>query len=389
MNVDNLKLTSDFTVFIGENGCGKSEILNQLSQRYVDNGQHVIAIAHCIHDKFDSALNKKKNFNFIGARYGSEMTKIALKEVLKTFSDSNKSNKSSKSNFSLSQIFEYVGYQPTVGLSFEINYDNIESLSITLSRLNRSEMRHSNVRDLIKAYVSSSKNSELIWIDFSYKNFSSLANTRYLELLKYEDELTSLGIIKKTNYFLIKRNRVINLDGASSGELYQIANISYIASKIKKNSIILIDEPENSLHPKWQKEYISKLFSFFSLYRPKFVLATHSPLMISSLDIDNKYTDYNINTSVYRVENFSINKIDHESTNVEGILWDMFNVITPENRFLSNLLVNLMNDLNDRMVTRKYVLDCIEKLSSNTSDERQLSALQEVRNIVLHSGVGL
>lgn len=372
MNVENIKLRSDVTVFIGENGCGKSEILNQLSSKYVNNGQDVIAIAHCIHDKFDTKLFNKKNFSFLGARSGSEMTTIALKEVLKTF------NKKNKSNSILSQVFEYVGYHPSIGLSIELNASVLDSLSITLSKSNTSSMRHSDVERLIKIYSSIPSNDNLIWFDFNYRDYGTFTNVKYNDLIVYEKELIGLGVIKKINYFLRKGEQTINLEQASSGELYQIANISYIASKIKSNSIIFIDEPENSLHPKWQKEYINKLFDFFSLYTPKFVLATHSPLMLSSLNFSS-----NVEASIYRVEKFKINEVKYNASNVEGILWDMFCVITPENNYLSNLLVKLMNDLNEGNRTLVDVVRDIDSLALNTIDPRQESALKEVRKMAI------
>lgn len=381
MNIENIKIKSDFTVFIGENGCGKSEILNQLSSKYANNGQDVIAIAHCIHDKFDTKLFNKKNFNFLGARSGSKMTTIALKEVLKTFSEQNKSNSV------LSQVFKYVGYHPSIGLSIELNTSILDSLSTVLSKSNVSGMRHSDVESLIKIYSSTSNN--LIWFDFNFQDYDTFTNIKYKDLITYEKELTRLGIIKRINYFLRKNNKIINLEQASSGELYQIANTSYIASKIKRNSIIFIDEPENSLHPKWQKEYINKLFAFFSLYTPKFVLATHSPLILSSLNLNSYDKKMSYLASIYRVEKFEIKEVKKNNiSNVEGILWEMFDVITPENNFLSNLLVKLMNDLNEGSITLEYVLNHIDHLASNTVDSRQESVLREVKEIAKGLGSG-
>ncbi|EMK6936897.1 hypothetical protein V9J83_003641, partial [Vibrio cholerae] len=141
-----MKIKSDFTVFIGENGCGKSEILSQLSRIYASNGQDVIAIAHCIHDKFDEQLCKKKNFDFLGARLGSEMTKVALREVIKAFSKKNESNSI------LSQVFEYVGYEPSIGISIEFNDFSLDSLPTRLSKSKSSIIRHSDVVGLIRSY---------------------------------------------------------------------------------------------------------------------------------------------------------------------------------------------------------------------------------------------
>jgi predicted ATP-binding protein involved in virulence len=63
-----------------------------------------------------------------------------------------------------------------------------------------------------------------------------------------------------------------------------------IAANITDNSIILIDEPEISLHPEWQQRYINLLMNTFEgFYNCKFIIATHSPLVISNLKSSNCY----------------------------------------------------------------------------------------------------
>lgn len=384
MNVQDMKIKSDFTVFIGENGCGKSEILSQLSRIYASNGQDVIAIAHCIHDKFDEQLCKKKNFDFLGARLGSEMTKVALREVIKAFSKKNESNSI------LSQVFEYVGYEPSIGISIEFNDFSLDSLPTRLSKSKSSIIRHSDVVGLIRSYNLTHGSDNLIWFDFNYRDYSTFTNINYNELIRFEKELVDVGVIKEIRYFLRKGGEVLNIEKASSGELYQIANISYIASKIKKNSVIFIDEPENSLHPKWQKEYIGKLFNFFSLYYPRFVLATHSPLILSSLNLNHDDADYSrgLDCSIYKVEKFKVEGLSHSEKNVENILWNVFGVITPENNFLSNFLVELINELNERNINLDYTLNHIDNLYENATDPRQRSVIKEVRKIALNLGSG-
>lgn len=57
---------------------------------------------------------------------------------------------------------------------------------------------------------------------------------------------------------------------------------------LKKNSVIyvLLDEGDVSFHPRWQKEYLSKILAFFTnktQYKYQLFLTTHSPYLISDL----------------------------------------------------------------------------------------------------------
>ncbi|PLL89977.1 ATP-binding protein [Klebsiella michiganensis] len=77
---------------------------------------------------------------------------------------------------------------------------------------------------------------------------------------------------------------------ASSGEQCILLSMLGIATNITDNSLILIDEPEISLHPEWQERYISLLMRIFERYNScLFIIATHSPQIVSKLDAYRSY----------------------------------------------------------------------------------------------------
>lgn len=76
-----------------------------------------------------------------------------------------------------------------------------------------------------------------------------------------------------------KGNRVA-LSRLSSGEQHQLVLFFELLFEIKENSLILIDEPELSLHVAWQKKFIGDLMKIIELNRFDVILATHSPQLI-------------------------------------------------------------------------------------------------------------
>jgi ABC-type multidrug transport system ATPase subunit len=57
-----------------------------------------------------------------------------------------------------------------------------------------------------------------------------------------------------------------------------------LSATVLDESLILIDEPENSLHPQWQRDYISLVREVIAHAREcHVIIATHSPLLVSSL----------------------------------------------------------------------------------------------------------
>ncbi|EPD9151321.1 AAA family ATPase [Vibrio parahaemolyticus] len=71
----------------------------------------------------------------------------------------------------------------------------------------------------------------------------------------------------------------------SHGELKKLSLYSWLKHIVKPNSLILIDELDIALHPKWQEEILSDLMK----WEPSniYFAATHSPQVINSIDYRN------------------------------------------------------------------------------------------------------
>ncbi|MDP2264797.1 MAG: AAA family ATPase [Hydrogenophaga sp.] len=76
----------------------------------------------------------------------------------------------------------------------------------------------------------------------------------------------------------------VSVDDLSSGQLQILNNLLNLSLCVKDDSLVLIDEPENSLHPEWQRDYISLLRrSLACAKKCHIVIATHSPLVASGV----------------------------------------------------------------------------------------------------------
>ena len=138
-------------------------------------------------------------------------------------------------------------------------------------------------------------NDDEYFFDFGYWEHLD-RNIKMLPIFRKLYELFANKKIIKIDFLLFKGNHRFKLDGASSGESHFLAQMLFLSNNLNKSdkNIILIDEPEISLHPKWQREYIFKLYDYFYMYDLKIFIATHSPLIISKLQVNQKnlYDDY-------------------------------------------------------------------------------------------------
>lgn len=67
------------------------------------------------------------------------------------------------------------------------------------------------------------------------------------------------------------------LNGMSNGE----SAFSYFTNEIKENALYLLDEPENSLSPKLQKELAVFLADSARFYGCQLIISTHSPFLLA------------------------------------------------------------------------------------------------------------
>ena len=87
-------------------------------------------------------------------------------------------------------------------------------------------------------------------------------------------------ISKQKGLNVVYSDRDIPIETLSSGEQHQLVLFFELLFETEKNSLILIDEPEISLHVSWQKKFIADLMSIIDLNKFDVVLATHSPQLI-------------------------------------------------------------------------------------------------------------
>ncbi|MCM3003662.1 AAA family ATPase [Priestia koreensis] len=78
-------------------------------------------------------------------------------------------------------------------------------------------------------------------------------------------------------------NELVPLSMLSSGELSMFIRFFELHEYVKDNSVVLIDEPETHLHPKWIRGYIKTLINLLGDKKCHVILATHSPLIISDV----------------------------------------------------------------------------------------------------------
>lgn len=77
-------------------------------------------------------------------------------------------------------------------------------------------------------------------------------------------------------YHALERYR----EARSNGELA----FDYFQDNISEGTLVLLDEPENSLSPKFQKELAKMISDYTRFFGCQFIIATHSPFLLAMQD---------------------------------------------------------------------------------------------------------
>jgi len=145
----------------------------------------------------------------------------------------------------------------------------------------------SNINELLKESIL----SEII----SEDNFNKYFREIKKEINDLDKKEKLIYIDKYYDFFEFEfsdsLNRHFNLLSHGEKILFgQLLNIYYISTKKEENNFIfLLDEPEISLHPNWQKSYISEVNTLLSKQNKNYALliGTHSPLLLSDFPKNN------------------------------------------------------------------------------------------------------
>ncbi|AGH96635.1 AAA family ATPase [Pseudobdellovibrio exovorus] len=158
--------------------------------------------------------------------------------------------------------------------------------------------------------------------------------------------LQELGIIRLQDLILYKNGKAVNYREASSGELQQLATFMALLGVVEDDALVLIDEPEISLHPEWQTRLVDNLDQILSKFRGlHYLVVTHSPFIISDVKSDEanilrmEKKNGKILVRQYKGETYGLS--------VEEIILNTFNMATSRNYYLNDKVGKIFQSLKD------------------------------------------
>lgn len=342
----NLKINNNQLCFVGRNECGKSSViqaisylnlmdmefnsnlLNKSSKNYLKGGfpfisglfsiksETYISLKHLIETNYsldkvlgyldlDSGTKYTEHFNNMPTsssnsilqvkRWGNGLSNISLQLTDAT-------------NYNIPNILEIVNNKPDFFEQFNMliypNIEYYENEELLLEPANLEELlsgdrKFETFRRLL--YISGCENIELLDTDDDnrYATLTSQFEDKFNEILKKhykQDESISIKLQTARNgkLSLIIKDSSKNsfaIEERSPGFRYYFSFlVNKLYTKIQsgdKNTILLLDEPGNNLHPQGAKDL---LMSFNDITdNSQLLYTTHNPFLVIRNDIDSLY----------------------------------------------------------------------------------------------------
>lgn len=289
-------------ILIGKNGSGKTFLLNRIAKNYLSlkHDSHdknevfsrIIALSNTINDSCYRPTNitknrsKTNNYNFISLTSkkhynnlfirGRKLTLLSLMEMVKE-RDSTK-----EGFFKQSQLLDKVTETiiPNFSIGIKTNSDEIKSKSFS---------------NLIDRYTLVNLNGNLDLLTGTEIEYT-LPNE---EIVFYKDE------------------QPFEL---SSGQLAFLTCMFSLISIVETNSLILIEEPENYLHPSLLTHFINSLTNILRDTNSVAIATTHSALVLREIP-SQQVTILHRNNGVTRFKN---TKIETFGADTHQIMIDVF-----------------------------------------------------------------
>lgn len=184
--------------------------------------------------------------------------------------------------------------------------------------------------------------------------------TKLLSELGYEWSLETINPLKNQyDIRLMKQGSSFLVGAASSGERELLTYLFAIFALNVRDALIIVDEPELHLHPKWQKTLLNLFIRLAQSTGNQFLLATHAPTFVSpeSIQYVSRVFSHKQRSHILRLNTTMLPEAKH--------LLNIVNSQNNERLFFADEVV-LVEGLSDRMFF-EAVLDRHGRSSSSRS----------------------
>ena len=413
-----------FSLLIGNNGVGKSSLLREIVDFFIDanNGKNtrsksnlnitslsyeldnvkyridkdrnlfkyyknelivkrsevivplIIATTSGMFDKFPikkKTTNDKEDrynvsfYKYVGPKVNNNMFMSKTNQMLQHLSAMNTIRHKNQLT-RIAKLLNVIGYEAELAISYKVK--NIDDPNLKSKSYNISSECKNFLGRLSPEHIQDGK--------ILFKS-STLDEVRQMHLSEIY-ELRQNNLLSSFKCFFFRDNKSIDCNNLSSGEFNMLSIVmSVILSTEDSNALILLDEPEISQHPNWQRDMIYILDDALVDNNCHFLIATHSHLLVSNLPMNR--------SSVIHMEKHedSVKISPIEATTYgwspEEVLLKVFMMTTDRNKYLAEMLGSFIKEISENNIS---IDDAHNKLAFLNKVSEGMSEVDPIKMII-------
>lgn len=148
-----------------------------------------------------------------------------------------------------------------------------------------------------------------------------------------------LQVFGQMRLLFTKGDEIVAFDDLSSGEQHILSTTSQLLANLGERSVVLIDEPEISLHPDWQRQYIPSLLNTLTESpETHAIIATHSHFLVSDIE----ETTGSLTVANADIGHFDTFDGDVYGRSADNILYRVFGLGSAGNRYVEHDLATAL-----------------------------------------------
>ena len=292
-------------------------------------------------------------------------------------------------------ILDFIGYDHRISLSYSLvmkskksgDAREVISQRVEKDREYRNfskQEKNEKIIQLYKFYNQKSSSNKIRYdyhIDFDSDNPSKES----FDELQYIYKLKQYDLVNSANVIFHKQECNITSEDMSSGEFAILSTVlSISAAADNPHTLVLLDEPELSLHPNWQMTLIDNLDRALANQVCHMIIATHSHMLVSDLPVKRSFV-----TQLEKDEKGNLNATAiSECTygwSAEEVLLKVFKTATDRNRYFGERIGRLLEKMGNNSIQPKEVTDELKELQEISKHLSDIDPMKTILNTIVET----
>lgn len=332
-------------------------------------------------------------YKYVGAHVNGNMISSSAIAFRLLFALNEQMDERQRKN--ICSILDFIGYDHKISLSYSFvmkskaNGDVREEIS---SRVKKDrEYRKCNehekniiidkLYDFYRTKISLGKTRYEYDIDFD-KDYISESS---FDELQYIYKLKQCNLVNSPNVIFHKQGFDIKSDEMSSGEFAMLSTVlSISAAANDKHTLVLLDEPELSLHPNWQMTLVDNLDKALANQVCHMLISTHSHMLVSDLPMKR--------SSVIQLEKDKEGNLVSTPISdctygwsAEEVLFKVFKTATDRNRYFGERIGKLLEKMGNNSIRPEEVSDELKELQEISIHLSDIDPMKTVLNTIVET----